>query len=328
MTYAAGQKILDDEYNIFVTGTAGGTPLDTYTGTPNVNALWGAGNTADIGYGQSTTLPAVSAGATVTATQWANLLNRINTIASHQGTSITAITNPTTGDTITALASLQTNLDSIWNNRSYAAAVGTSITAGGSQNYTTAWGGASQNQNLEFRHTITFASADALQAFLNGGGRIIHTCSRSGGTASNKNTGWTNLASAVGTGYWTGVGTSKTIAGTAYTGFTKIGGSGTNNVYDTATGIYDLTIGSTFTTSHQQYDATVPYTANYITRLVRRSSTTVVDIYCRFTDDANSNTDESADGTFNSTITLSQPSTTYLTNVWGTPTISSTATTF
>ena len=49
-------------------------------------------------------VPAVTAGDDVVATNWANLLTRNATLASHQGTSITSITNPSTGNTIEAYA--------------------------------------------------------------------------------------------------------------------------------------------------------------------------------------------------------------------------------
>jgi hypothetical protein len=329
MTYAAGQTILDDEYNTFVTGSASGSPLEVTT-TNNVNAIWGTGGftNGSLGYKQSGLLSPVAAGATISATQWASLLNRISTIASHQNSSITAITNPTTGDTIEALAALSTNIDTIWANRNNAAAFGSNITTGGSVNYSTAWGGAGQNQNLDLRHTITFASEAAKDAFFNCGGLITHTCSRSGGTASNKNTAWTAAATAMGTGNWKGRGASSTLAGSAYTGFTKTGGSGTNTTYLTGSGVQNVAIGASFTTFHKMFAATSPYTASSITRYLRCNTETTIDIWCRFTDDANANTDESADGTFNSTIILKQPSTTYLSNTWGTPTISSSAVTF
>ena len=75
MAYTTGDTILDDHYNDFAT---------------SVNAIWGTG-TGDAGYGQGTTVSAVSAGTTVTATQWTTLLARISSIASHQSSSITAI---------------------------------------------------------------------------------------------------------------------------------------------------------------------------------------------------------------------------------------------
>jgi hypothetical protein len=83
MTYSVGGLIQATDYNGFASTTTGG----------NVNVLWGTG-TSDAGYGQSTTLATVSASGTVTATQWASLVNRISSIASHQGTTITARTAP------------------------------------------------------------------------------------------------------------------------------------------------------------------------------------------------------------------------------------------
>ena len=44
--------------------------------------------TGDAGYGQSNVVTAVSAGSTITATQWTTLLARLNSIRQHQGTSI------------------------------------------------------------------------------------------------------------------------------------------------------------------------------------------------------------------------------------------------
>jgi hypothetical protein len=62
MAYTSGDTILDDHYNDFAT---------------SVNAIWGTG-TGDSGYGESSTVSAVSAGATITATQWTTLLARIS----------------------------------------------------------------------------------------------------------------------------------------------------------------------------------------------------------------------------------------------------------
>ena len=82
MTYSVGGLIQATDYNGFADTTAGG----------NVNVMWGTG-TGDAGYGQSTTLSTVSAGGTVTATQWADLVNRIQSIANHTGVSITSRTD-------------------------------------------------------------------------------------------------------------------------------------------------------------------------------------------------------------------------------------------
>ena len=76
--------------------------------------------------------------------------------------------------------------------------------------------------------TFTFASRNQLRYFFNAGGMIRLSWSRTGGTASSQNTSWTDTLTAAGTIVLTGDGASKTIAGVAYTGTTKIGGSGTN----------------------------------------------------------------------------------------------------
>ena len=82
MTYSVGGLIQATDYNGFVSTTASG----------NVNGIWSTG-TSDRGYGQ-TALATVSAAGLVTATQWANLVNTISSIASHQGTTITSRTAP------------------------------------------------------------------------------------------------------------------------------------------------------------------------------------------------------------------------------------------
>ncbi len=62
MGYAQGDTILDDEYNTFATGNAAGSGDNSVA---NLNTLWGVG-TGDKGYGESSTISAVSAGATMT----------------------------------------------------------------------------------------------------------------------------------------------------------------------------------------------------------------------------------------------------------------------
>ena len=84
MAYSSGDAILDDEYNTFATGNAAGTGD---TSAASINTIWGQA-TGNQGYGQSTTVSAVSAGSAITATQWTTLLARLNSIRQHQGTSI------------------------------------------------------------------------------------------------------------------------------------------------------------------------------------------------------------------------------------------------
>jgi len=313
MAYTSGSTILDDDYNIFAWGNPDGTINNTNN---NVNTVAGVGS-GDRGYGQ-TTVPAVAQGSVITAAQWATLLNKISTLANHQGTSITPITNPSVGDTIAVYSALQSNISAIVTNRRNAAANGTAITTGGTATRTTAW-----NVSVTATHTITFPSELQARYWFNAGGRIAIQTSRTGGSAEAKNTGWSNLCSAIGTINLTGWGSPAVIAGTTYDGTTKVGGSGVVNTIDTTNGV--MQYGTTQAVRFRQYDDTVDYTANYIEITAARSAN-VVTVLVKFIDNADANTDELVDGTLTSSVTLYPPSTTYLSNSWGTPTMSSSQT--
>ena len=318
MTYSLGSVILDDDYNIFATGNAAGTGDNSVA---NVNTVWGVG-TGDKGYGQTTlpVLDAVSAGQTVTATQWSTMLARISSSASQQGSSITAISSPVAGDTISAYAALSTNITTIFNNRLNAAAVGSSITSGGSTDRTTSW-----TTSVTFTQTVTFASGDAARYFFNAGGRITQTWSRTGGSVSDQNTAITNLCTACGTvNYTAGTGT-QTIAGGSYTGTVKTGGSGSPTI-SANTGYYDLTTANVqvFTQSASSYYG---YEGNSITVNLKSNGTqgsnadagSVITVTSVVAKGGGLTT---VDGTLNSTLTLIPSATTYLTTTsWGTPTL-------
>lgn len=318
MTYSTGSVILASDYNIFAQGGASSPDPNV----ANVNTVWGVG-TGDKGYGQ-TTLPVltpVSVGTdVVTATQWATMLNRISSASSQQGSSITPITNPTTGETISAYAALSTNVTTIYNNRLNCAASGTNITSGGSVDRTTSWA-----STVTFTHTITFASGDAARYFFNSGGIIKLSYSRTGGSVSDQNTAITNLLSACGTiAITAGTGT-QTIAGTSYTGTTKIGGSGSPTI-SSNTGYYDLTTSNVqvFTQSASSYYG---YEGNSLTVNVKSNGTqganadagSVITIYSTISKPGGLTT---VDGTLNATLLLTPSGGTYLTTTsWGTPTL-------
>jgi hypothetical protein len=317
MTYSVGGLIQAVDYNTFAPG--GASPDSNVA---NINTIWGAG-TLDKGWGQSTTLSTVAAAGTVTATQWANMFTRFTSIANQTNTTVTAIANPVTGDLIAVKNDFSTNLSSCFANRNNAAGVGSTITAGGVATFSTAWKVA-----LTSTHTITFASADAARYFFNAGGRITWAGARTGGTVSSKNTSWTDLLAACGTINTTTGTSTQTIAATSYTGTTKTGGSGSPTTLLSTTGFYDLT------TSNQevfkQFGSTYLYTTNFVSINILANaaagSATTVTITVRFDDSHVLSTDENVDGTLTSTVTLVQPSTTYLTSTWGTPTISSSIT--
>ena len=320
MTYSVGGLIQATDYNGFANDTGGA----------NANGIWATGST-DRGYGQSA-LGTVAATNTVTATQWASLVNTISSIASHQGTTITARTAPTVGNLISIFAALSTDLTNCTTNRGNAVANGTQFTGWtGTNSKTATTSGASWS--ITFTNTVTFASADAARYFFNAGGRIKIDVSKT----STGNTGdpeWNDLANTLcGDIFITGGTATQTIAGTSYTGTTKIGGTGTPNTLATTTGWYDLTAGAAATIVYKQFADTAPYTANFIQHSIAKgaSSTTLVITTLWQNTDSDPITGGTASsgatpGTAPTTIvTYFPPSSTYLTTAsWGTPTVAAT----
>ena len=327
MTYSTGGLIQATDYNGFASTTAGG----------NVNVIWGAG-TGDAGYGQSTTLATVSAGGTVTATQWAGLVNRISSIASHQGTTITARTAPVAGNVIAVLAAVQTDLNNCYTNRGNATGTGSQFTGWtGTSSKTSATGSGTTPWTITFTHTITWASANAARYFFNAGGRIKWETSKTA-DATEADTEWNDLANTlVGDIFITGGTGTQTIAGTAYTGTTKIGGTGTPTTLLTTTGWYDLTTGDT--TIYRQFADTAPYTGSYINIAAKTAGAgTQLVLTTTWVDPGGASvgsTDAISGGTATTgisfgtapatVVTYFPPSTSSLTEAsWGTPTVAAT----
>lgn len=329
MTYSVGGLIQATDYNGFVSTTVGA----------NVNATWGQAGTTTSGYGQGN-VATVSAAATVTAASWATLVNRISSMANHQGTSITSRTAPVTGNTIAILSNVNTDITSCYTNRNNAATNGTQYgTFSGTTSKTTATGSGSTTWTITFTHTITFANNTAYNNFFNCGGRIKWETSKTADTTAS-DTEWNDLANTlVGDIYITGAATSKTIASVAYTGTTKTGGTGTPTTLATATGAYALT--TTATTLYKQFADTAPYTGQYIqlnASVNSNASPTVITLSTTWVDPGGSgagSSDDISGGTAvtspatsigaatapTTLVTYFPPETTYLTNSWGTPTI-------
>jgi len=325
MTYTSGSLIEATDYNGFVSTNVGA----------NVNDIWSTG-ASDKGYGQ-TALSTVAAPGTITATQWASLVNTISTMASHQGTSITSRVAPVAGNTINILSNLATDLTTLTTNRGNAAGVGTEIVAwSGNTAKTSATGSGTTAWTITFTHTIAWASANAARYFFNAGGRIRwRTSKTSTGTLADAE--WNDLASTlVGQIYITGGTATQSIAGSNYTGTTKVGGTGTPNTLATTTGWYDLLTSDTLI--YKQFADTAPYTGSFIQINAKTAATgTQLVLTTTWTDPGGSgagSTDNISGGTdttspFGGTfgtapctlVTVSQPSSTYLTANWGTPTV-------
>jgi hypothetical protein len=322
MAYSPGGLIEAADYNGFVSTTSGA----------NVNNVWSTGST-DSGWGQSA-LATVATEGTITATQWASLVNTISSMASQTGTAITSRSAPVTGNTIEILAALNTDLTNITTNRRNAVASGTQFTGWTGTNSKTA-ATATGAWTITFVNTVTFSSADAARYFFNAGGRIKIDVSKTA-TGNLGDPEWNDLANTLCGDIFITVGTAtpQTIAGTNYTGTTKIGGTGTPNILQSGIGWYDLTPGAAATIVYKQFADTAPYTANFIQHSIAKgaaSNTLVITtLWSNPEGDAISGGTASSGatpGTAPTTIvTYFPPSTTYLTASWGTPTITATTT--
>lgn len=301
MTYAVGGLIQAADYNGFVS-----------TATPNLNNIWAAGS-GDSGYGQ-TALSQVNVGDLIDDSGWSSLINTIASAAAHQGTTITPIIAPSVGDLIQFYSALSTNLSAIDSGRLNAANVGTDITQTGTR--TANWGGAIGIPTVTSTVTVTFASEAQARYFFNAGGTVRISCSRTGTAVTPQDTIWTTLCTDIGTLALPAVNTTQIINGTTFTGFTKIGGGGlAPDIYDRQ-GYYQLT--SSAQTLFRQLSGSGVYTNDNITVTATRTTTTVV-LNVIFNDLTDGGSPDTVTGTLSVTAAARQPSTTNITNSWGTP---------
>jgi hypothetical protein len=255
-------------------------------------------------------------------------------MGAHQGTTLTSRTNPTVGSTISILSNLNTDITNCFTNRRNAAAAGSQYTAWtGSASKTTSTGSGTNPWTITFTDTITFGSALQAGYFFNAGGRIqIQFGKSSTGTVAD--TQWNSFIGTLGTIVLTSDGASKTIAGTTYTGTTRIGGSGSPSTLATSVGYNQLTASPA--TIYQQSDTVATYTDNNVRvqASVNGAILTITTVWTAGGGASVGSTDVITGGTASSGITFGTapstivtyfpPSTTNLTNTWGTPLVAST----
>ena len=308
MTYAQYGTIQATDFNTLV-----GTNPNTTSGT--LNTVWSTGGT-NAGYGQ-TAVSTVNVGDTVFAAgQWANLVTYTSNCASHQGSTITSVTTPVSGGTITYFSAIPTNLTTIYNNRGNAATTSGSGT-GGSATSAATW-----TQYLLFQHTITFANGNAARYFFNSGGQLKLTCTHANSTAGI-NLLFNNLASNIGTVVLSAPSSGTVrIAGTTFNGVTKVGGGGSTPTILPNNGYFALTTSNANIFTQLASTGPSGYLSTFI-RVIAKSNGTqglngdagnVITLYTLW--------DEVPDGLTvgsgsTAVVTAYTPESTYLANSWG-----------
>lgn len=249
MTYSAGGEIAASDYNTFQN---------------NLNTVYSTGS-GDSGWGQ-TAIAAVAVGGTVTATNWATLVNNLSTAGSQTTTTITSRTAPVTGNIVSILANVSTDISSVTTRRGYATSSGTTSNSWtGSIAKTTGTGSGNTAWTITWTQTVTFPSAAQARYFWNAGGLVRLDMSKSS-TGTTDDPIWNTFVGTVGTLYMSGrvASASQVIAGVTYTGFTRVGGTGTPGVNSTTSGWYTFAAGGAATTIWQLNSSVYPYTSDYI----------------------------------------------------------------
>ena len=286
MTYSVGGQIQATDYNGFAA---------------SINALWGTG-TLERGYGQSSTLSSVSNVNVVTATQWATLMSRIDSLSYHQTGLASGLTSPTTGNIISYITTLNGNITTVDTNRLSFAASGSAS----SQSFSTTNPWATQDIR---EVTITWANADAMRYWFNAGGTIIFTGKNSVLAGNTKSTDWDSLF------------TACADVRIRAQGSAKVGGTGTPSTHNLDLGFYDLT--SSYQTILEQFSTTVSggYNLNYANFAAKLNtdpgSSTIMTVRMTSTDAAADVADDYVMGTTTLDVEATPPSTTYLSNTWG-----------
>jgi len=310
MTYAQFGTVQATDFNTLV----GGNPTTT-SGT--LNAVWATGGSST-GYGQTAVANVSTGQAVAAASQWASLVSNTASAATHQGSSITSVSTPVAGGTITFLSAIPTNLTTIYTNRLNAATQGSTST-------NTVTTSSSWSSLATWTHTATFANGDAARYFFNSGGQLKITMSHPSGTGINLLLN--NLASNVGTIVQSAPSAgSITVSGVSYNGITKIGGGGNAPTISQNSGYYAMTTANANVFYQTASTGPSSYLGTNINILIRSNGTqgsnsdagSVITITTIWDEIPNGLTVSTGSAV---TVTAQAPETTNLANTWGTITL-------
>jgi hypothetical protein len=299
MTYAVGGIIQASDFNSF---------------SSSVNGVWSTGTT-NSGYGQ-TALTSVSSNSIVYASEFSSLLSTIGNVASHQGTTLGSLidSTPTAGEIIYFEPNLATNITLITNNRLNAATQGSTSTST-ITNSSLSW-----VNELVMRWTVVFANDNSARYFFNSGGQFAFTASHPAGGAAI-NTAFNSLANNLGTVVLSSPasGTAQ-IVGVTYNGVTKIGGGGSPTI-NANNGFYALT--STNQLLISQAGSGGYYSSSVINIYAKYNGTGTLTLEMLWDEIPGGST--VATGS-QATLTVKYPESTYISNTWGTPAITTSVT--
>ena len=314
MSYAQGSIISASDFNGIVSSNVA-----------NVNYAWSTGSN-QWGYGQ-TAVSTVPGGGLVAATNWASLQTALNAMIGHQGvgTALTAGTNFTAGSLITYYANVIVANTSATTNHLTAASQGTTTTGSTYTDWAISYSGTNgttdPGQSATGTRTVTFASADQARYFFNAGGQINVVVISVASTGSRGS----DLATLIGTNL---KGIQIKALTTSYQG-----SGGTVNTNNTGLGYYNQTtsaqvVAQVTSTNGSYYvyktdTASLSVNTNGVKGSNSDNGTTMT---IKWSTSTGAMTGPQYDQSYTCTVSyridVVYPETTYLSNSWGSVTIS------
>lgn len=313
MAYATGGLIEATDYNNLIGANA-------VASISQFNSIWAWGANS-IGYGQ-TPISSVSALSTVTAAQWASLVNSINSANIHVNGSSSGLTANTAGQLIGVSAGIQVKINGLYTDRMLFSS-NSAVVAGTGLAYA-AWSSTSTSSTLTraFGARASFSTADRARFFFNAGGRLKFNISATSSGSSR------STATAALVGYLGGV---ALFAANTTGGRTGTGGTLGTNI--TTQGYYTFPFNAN-TTAVSVTSTTASYTTDTGSIAVKPNGSQgsfngngdSIDFWATLNSTSGANAGGlSFDDTLNVTVTVSidvsYPEVTNLSNTWGACTI-------
>lgn len=316
MSYAQGSLIEATDYNNII-------GANTSTNTSTFHAVWAWGN-GSRGYGQ-TPISNVSVAGTVTATQWATLVNNINSANLHIRNTSSGLTANTAGQTIGFSGGLPTAITRLNQDRLLFATNSAVIANHNSLTAYSAWTSTSTSSTLtrSFGANVAFASPDRARFFFNAGGRLKFNLSCvNGNGAGTRSEAVTDLFGYLGGFAWFGANATDARTGTGGTvASSNLAGAG---YYDATIANVNVTVITSTTTNYTTDKAWTSYRTNG-TQGQHNDEGSILSFWCTIVSssggDSGGSFDDSLNVTPTVTVDVAYPETTNLANTWGAVTV-------
>jgi hypothetical protein len=309
MAYSQGGLIAATDYNGFV-GTA--------TTSGSLNYVWSTGN-GQYGYGQTAVSQAATSAGLVTATQWATMINTLNSVSKHQsGGSGTGIAAPTAGNQINYLSTLSSSIATVNTNALVANSQGSTTTGSTFSPTVTATNGTAYGPTTFATRTVTFSSGDAARYFFNSGGQLNLVIISVGNNDSTARS--TDAVTTMGT-YFAGMSAFKATSNGTRTG---TGGTQTGTY---TSGYYGLTTSAQSIAIVKSSSATYTsdtFTLNVLSNGAQGSNAdkgSVISFQLIYASTHAGSFNDTLNVTVNHRIDIVYPESTNLTSSWGTPVV-------